>query len=100
MFKMPFILMTTAVLAALVNFSAAMPWLEPVQTPVGIMAAVGFSPIPTEAPGLGSLPKELLRKQNQVPYPPPVNWCGFVGGNPCQLYLSSSLLSDTDESCE
>lgn len=82
-FKMRYILTTSAILAALfVHLNAAVPWLEPVQTPLGLMAAVGFSPLPTEAPGLGSIPKELLRKQDQVPYPPPVNWCGFVGGNP------------------
>ncbi len=66
-----------------VEFSAAIPWLEAVETPMGVMASVGFSPLPTEAPGLGLIPRELLRKQESVPYPPPKNWCGFVGGNPC-----------------
>ena len=90
-FKMGSILMTTAVLAAFyANLSAAMPWLEPVETPMGLMAAVGFSPLPTGAPGLGPIPRELLRKQNELPYPPPANWCGLIGGNPgeSQLYRS------------
>lgn len=91
MFKMRSIIPASAGLAAFfASLGAAMPWLEPVQTPVGLMAAVGFSPLPTEAPGFGSIPKELLRKQNQVPYPPPANWCGFVGGNPCQSQLHST----------
>ncbi|KAI9880376.1 MAG: hypothetical protein M1830_003693 [Pleopsidium flavum] len=75
-----------AVLAFLfVGFNTAMPWFEPIQTPTGLMAAIGFSPLPTEAPGLGSIPKELLRRQNSVPYPPPNNWCGFVGGDPADV---------------
>lgn len=74
-----------------VGLNTAMPWLEPIEIPTGLMAAIGFSPLPIEVPGLGLIPKELLRKQNSVLYPPPNNWCGFVGGNPGQHYLSFDL---------
>ena len=41
------------------------------------MAIVGVSPRPTEAPGLNGIPPELRRRQD-VQWPPPANWCGFV----------------------
>ncbi|MCJ1363234.1 hypothetical protein MMC16_002341 [Acarospora aff. strigata] len=69
---MRFVASSAALVLLLADLTAAVPWLDPVETPMGVMAAVGFSPVPTEAPGLGSIPKELLRKQNSVPYPPPV----------------------------
>ncbi|KAG7008101.1 GTpase-activating protein GYP7 [Physcia stellaris] len=50
------------------------------ETPLGLMAQAGMSPRPTEAPGLNGIPQELVRRQN-VQYPPPPNWCGFVGGD-------------------
>jgi len=58
----------------------AMPWLGPMPTPIGLMATAGISPRPTEAPVLDGIPQELRRRQN-VLYPPPANWCGFVSGN-------------------
>ncbi|MCJ1259923.1 hypothetical protein MMC24_007762 [Lignoscripta atroalba] len=64
----------------LADLVVAVPWLEPVATPTGVMAQVGISLLPTQAPGLGNIPKELLRKQADLPFPPPVNWCGFVNG--------------------
>lgn len=48
-------------------------------TPVGLMAIAGVSPRPTEAPGSNGIPQELLKREN-VQYPPPANWCGFVNG--------------------
>ncbi|SLM38862.1 Concanavalin A-like lectin/glucanase, subgroup [Lasallia pustulata] len=73
-------------LPLLLPFSLAMPWLEPTATPTGVMASVGMSLLPTEAPGLNGIPKELLRRQaSQVPYPPPNNWCGFVDGDPSSV---------------
>ena len=58
----------------------AMPWLGPMETPMGLMATAGISPIPTEAPGLSGIPKELKPRQNALIYPPPNNWCGLVEG--------------------
>lgn len=68
-------------LLILLDLTCAIPWAGPAPTPTGLMAQVGMSPWPTEAPGLNGIPKELLRRQ-QVPFPPPLNWCGFVNGNP------------------
>lgn len=67
----------------LFKFAIAMPNLMPLNgpmpTPMGLMATAGMSPRPTEAPGLGGIPQELRRRQD-VQYPPPANWCGFVNG--------------------
>ena len=63
----------------LFRIAIAMPWLGPLPTPMGLMAIAGVSPRPTEAPGLKGIPQELLRREN-VQYPPPENWCGFVNG--------------------
>lgn len=80
---MRFNTVAAAFVSLLLDFTVAVPWPEAVQTPVGLMAAGGFSPLPTGAPGLDlTIPKELARKSNSVLYPPPNNWCGFVGGNP------------------
>ena len=57
----------------------AVPRLELVPTPTGLMAEVGISLLPTEAPGQNGIPRELLRRA-QPPYPPPVNYCGFING--------------------
>ena len=56
-----------------------MPFLGLEPTPLGLMASAGISPRPTEAPNWDGIPKELLRRQN-VQFPPPENWCGFVNG--------------------
>ncbi|KAL8949742.1 MAG: hypothetical protein Q9222_004173 [Ikaeria aurantiellina] len=56
----------------------AIPWVEPLPTPQGIMADAGVSPRPTQAPGYNGVPKELLRRQQNIIYPPPANWCGFI----------------------
>ncbi|MCJ1385118.1 hypothetical protein MMC17_008237 [Xylographa soralifera] len=69
------------VAAALSNRALAAPWSGPDPTPTGLMAQVGISPRPTEAPGLNGIPKELLVRQGEVPFPPPNNWCGFVDGD-------------------
>lgn len=61
------------------SLAAAMPWIGPMPTPMSLMATAGISPRPTEAPGSNGIPQELRRRQN-VQYPPPANWCGFVGG--------------------
>lgn len=61
----------------LFRIAIAMPWIGPMPTPIGLMAIAGVSPRPTEAPGLNGIPRELLKREN-VQYPPPANWCGFV----------------------
>ena len=76
----------------------AIPWLEPAATPFGMMAYVGFSPMPTLVPGMGSnaLPKELRRRQQDIP----LNWCGFIGGNNGRLPLGYELRIEPDENTE
>lgn len=61
------------------RIAIAMPWIGPMATPIGLMAIAGVSPRPTEAPGSNGIPQELLKREN-VQYPPPANWCGFVNG--------------------
>ncbi|KAK4692670.1 hypothetical protein P7C71_g4577, partial [Lecanoromycetidae sp. Uapishka_2] len=67
----------------LFEIAVAMPGLMPLNgpmpTPMGLMATAGISPRPTEAPGFNGIPQELRRRQD-VQYPPPLNWCGFVDG--------------------
>ena len=66
---------------SLVRISMARQWQAAMETPLGLMATAGMSPMPTAAPGSNGIPKELLRRQNdQYKYPPPDNWCGFVEG--------------------
>jgi hypothetical protein len=58
------------------RLAVAVPWLEPMATPVGEWAGnMGYSPMPTRAPG--RIPKELLRRQDVLPD----NWCGFITGD-------------------
>ncbi|KAL8689414.1 MAG: hypothetical protein Q9218_004914 [Villophora microphyllina] len=59
----------------------AVPWIEPLPTPQGVLAEAGWTPRPTEAPGLNGVPKELMRRQQNVIFPPPANWCGFIDGD-------------------
>ena len=67
---------------SLVRTSMARQWQAAMETPLGLMATAGMSPMPTAAPGSNGIPKELLRRQNtQYQYPPPDNWCGFVEGD-------------------
>ena len=70
-------------LSLLFEIAVAMPGLMPLNgpmpTPMGLMATAGMSPRPTVAPAFNGLPQELRRRQN-VQYPPPANWCGFVSG--------------------
>ncbi|KAL9029185.1 MAG: hypothetical protein Q9180_007061, partial [Flavoplaca navasiana] len=61
--------------------SLAIPWVEPLPTPQGYLRQAGVSPRPTEAPGLNGIPNELLRRQEDIIYPPPAGWCGFVTGD-------------------
>lgn len=59
----------------------AMPWNGPTPTPeAGIMALNGVSPRPTQAPMVGNIPKELL-KRDTYSFPPPLSWCGFINGD-------------------
>ncbi|MCJ1395784.1 hypothetical protein MMC18_008670 [Xylographa bjoerkii] len=66
---------------ALSHQGRATPWQGPTPTPTGLMAQVGISLRPTDAPGLNGIPKELFVRQSEVPFPPPNNWCGFVNGD-------------------
>lgn len=60
----------------------AVPWIGAIPTPAaGINAMNGMSPRPTEPPGAGNIPRELLKRGGQVVFPPPINWCGFVTGD-------------------
>ncbi|KAL8704148.1 MAG: hypothetical protein Q9201_002698 [Fulgogasparrea decipioides] len=70
-----------AVAPFLLEVAFAVPWIEPLPTPQNILADAGVSPRPTEAPGLHGIPKELMRRQQNVIYPPPANWCGFIDGD-------------------
>ncbi|KAI9813792.1 MAG: hypothetical protein M1827_003582 [Pycnora praestabilis] len=74
---MKFLTSTAVFGLAIFQCAVAVPWLDPKPTPMGLMAQVGFSPMPTEAPGAGGIPRELLRRQINVP----ANWCGFVDGD-------------------
>lgn len=69
-----------------VAMAGAVPSIGPLQTPMGMMATIGFSPLPTEAPGSNGIPQELRKRQN-VRFPPPAHWCGFIEG----FYSSSNL---------
>ena len=64
------------------DLAVAIPWAGPVPTPAGLMAMVGMSPKPTDAPGFEGIPQEL-RKRNVI-FPPPDNWCGFITGDYCK----------------
>ncbi|KAL8916973.1 MAG: hypothetical protein Q9208_008228 [Pyrenodesmia sp. 3 TL-2023] len=70
-----------AVTAWLNGITFAIPWIEPLPTPRGLLADAGVSPRPTDAPGINGIPKELRRRQQDVQYPPPDNWCGLVEGD-------------------
>lgn len=75
-----------------VAMPGAMPWMGPMPTPMGLMASAGMSPRPTDAPGSNGVPVELRRRQN-VQYPPPDNWCGFVEGHYGQWRLHHHSVS-------
>lgn len=47
-----------------------------IETQAGIVPMDGVSPVPTEAPGLNGIPKELRRRAIASP-----NWCGMLDGN-------------------
>ncbi|KAI4199815.1 MAG: hypothetical protein LQ350_004345 [Teloschistes chrysophthalmus] len=66
---------------SLLHLVSAIPWNEPLPTPQRILADAGWTPRPTEAPGVNGVPKELMRRQQNVIYPPPSNWCGFINGD-------------------
>lgn len=77
----------------------AVPWIGATPTPeVGFKAMDAMSPRPTEAPGAGGIPRELLKRDYlNVIFPPPKSWCGFVSSSYCKLNLwhsSSHMASD------
>lgn len=70
------------VVTSLLNgLTVAIPWVEPLPTQQDFLADAGVSPQPTDAPGYNGIPKELRRRQQDVIYPPPDNWCGFIKGD-------------------
>ncbi|KAL8933555.1 MAG: hypothetical protein Q9216_006313 [Gyalolechia sp. 2 TL-2023] len=69
------------VVSLLTDLAFAIPWDEPLPTPQGLLDAAGVSPRPTAAPGAKSIPVELRRRQQDVLYPAPDNWCGFIEGD-------------------
>ncbi|KAL9581187.1 MAG: hypothetical protein Q9212_004051 [Teloschistes hypoglaucus] len=75
---------------SLLHVVSAIPWDELLPTPQGILADAGWTPRPTEAPGLNGVPKELMRRQQDVIYPPPTNWCGFINGDYTTMALAAS----------
>ncbi|KAL6719709.1 hypothetical protein ACLMJK_001630 [Lecanora helva] len=77
-----------------VAMPGAMPWMGPMPTPMGLMASNGISPRPTDAPGSKGMPMELRRRKNNVLYPPPLNWCGFIEGD-----YSNPLSCSADLTC-
>ncbi|KAH0566269.1 hypothetical protein GP486_000344 [Trichoglossum hirsutum] len=59
------------------RLAVAVRWLEPIATPAGEwLGNMGISPMPTQPPDAGGIPKELLRRQDF-----PDNWCGFITGD-------------------
>ena len=52
-----------------------------IETQAGIMPTDGVSPVPTEAPGLNGVPKELRRRFQTFVSSPPSNWCGMIDGD-------------------
>ncbi|KAL8767692.1 MAG: hypothetical protein Q9209_005872 [Squamulea sp. 1 TL-2023] len=75
------ILDVVAITLSVLRTTSAIPWVEPSPTPQARLFDAGVSPRPTEAPGLNGIPRELFRRQQDVIYPPPPNWCGFISGN-------------------
>ncbi|KAL8788981.1 MAG: hypothetical protein Q9213_001390 [Squamulea squamosa] len=75
------ILDVVVITLSVLRTTSAVPWVEPSPTPQARLFDAGVSPRPTEAPGLNGIPRELFRRQQDVIYPPPPNWCGFVSGN-------------------
>ena len=61
--------------AAMVRIQAAGP------TPVASLFVNGISPRPTNPPGSNGVPRELLRRKADIEFPPPANWCGFIGSD-------------------
>ena len=90
MAQYPFILFTALLLLA--GAHALLNTVLAQETPVGLMAPMGVSPLPTDPPELPeSIPKELVPRVATLPYPPPGYYCGLVNGDPC---LSSSLFDN------
>ncbi|KAL8800198.1 MAG: hypothetical protein Q9182_005356 [Xanthomendoza sp. 2 TL-2023] len=75
------IINVVVIASSLLRSTLAVPWVEPLPTPQGYLFHPGVSPRPTDAPGLNGIPKELVRRQQDVIYPPPPNWCGFITGD-------------------
>ena len=63
----------------LLHLVAAVPWMGPAQTRVDRWPLDGFSPLPTQSPGLNGLPRELAKRAADFTLPP--NYCGFVDGD-------------------
>lgn len=80
----------------LLRLTVAVPGIEPLPTPQGYLFYAGVSPRPTEAPGLNGIPKELVRREQDVIYPPPPSWCGFINGDygeRATVFLTRQLLT-------
>lgn len=53
-----------------------------IETQPGLTATNGISPVPTKAPGLNGIPKELRNRAVETFLAtPPSNWCAFVDGD-------------------
>ncbi|EAS34396.3 uncharacterized protein CIMG_05420 [Coccidioides immitis RS] len=82
----------TTALAALLSLGSVEGSMSimplPQETPIGLMAAVGMSPKPTDPPGVPpGFPRELLPRKDKttLPLPPPGYYCGLVTSDPDNL---------------
>lgn len=72
----------------LLPVTLAVPWIGATPTPeAGLMAMDGMSPRPTEVPGAGNIPRELLKRDQNYLFPPPDDWCGFISSDYRKLNL-------------
>ncbi|KAL8992044.1 MAG: hypothetical protein Q9169_007420 [Polycauliona sp. 2 TL-2023] len=72
------ILHTVALTLSILQRTSAIPWIEPSPTLQGHLLQARYSPRTTDAPRLNGIPRELARRQQDVIYPPPPGWCGFI----------------------
>ncbi|MCJ1463340.1 hypothetical protein MMC07_001947 [Pseudocyphellaria aurata] len=71
----------------LLPVALAVPWIGATPTPeAGLMAMDGMSPRPTEAPGAGNVPRELLKRDSSYLFPPP-DGCSNTASPYCGSYV-------------
>ena len=61
---------------------------EAIETQPGITAMDGISPVPTEAPGLNGIPKELRKRATQTSTITSLpTWCGSIHGDDREFFF-------------